>query len=104
MRGMLEMTMGSRNTVPLRMLRIVPLGDFHIFFSLNSAVGKTNKRTNKQNASTTLDGKKQQKSFFLSFVFVQPRIRTVDDPVDSKRDDHEKKRHICILAADSAAR
>ena len=29
-RGMLSMTMGSRNTVPLRMLRIVPLGLFHI--------------------------------------------------------------------------
>ncbi len=30
MRGTLLMTMGSRNTVPLRMLRMVPLGDFHI--------------------------------------------------------------------------
>jgi hypothetical protein len=30
---MLEMTMGSRNTVPLRMLRIVPLGLFHIWGS-----------------------------------------------------------------------
>lgn len=37
MRGMLEITIGSRNTVPLRMLRIVPLGDFHICLSLNSA-------------------------------------------------------------------
>jgi hypothetical protein len=27
---MLEMTMGSLNTVPFRMLRMVPLGDFHI--------------------------------------------------------------------------
>ncbi len=26
-----------RNTVPFRMLRIVPLGDFHIFLSPNSA-------------------------------------------------------------------
>ena len=30
-RGMLEITIGSRNTVPLRMLRIVPLGLFHIW-------------------------------------------------------------------------
>ena len=30
MRGMLEMTMGSRKTVPLRMLRIVPLGPPHL--------------------------------------------------------------------------
>ena len=36
-RGMLVHTIGSRNTVPPRMLRIVPLGDFHIFFSLNSS-------------------------------------------------------------------
>ncbi|MND00529.1 hypothetical protein D3C83_191800 [compost metagenome] len=27
---------GSRKIVPPRMLRIVPLGDFHIFLSLNS--------------------------------------------------------------------
>ena len=30
------MTMGSRNTVPLRMLRMVPLGDFHIWGSGHS--------------------------------------------------------------------
>lgn len=30
------MTMGSRNTVPLRMFRMVPFGDFHIFLRLNS--------------------------------------------------------------------
>ena len=30
-------TQTYRNTVPLRMLRIVPLGDFHICFSLNSS-------------------------------------------------------------------
>jgi hypothetical protein len=30
-RGMLSMTMGSRNTVPLRMFLMVPLGDFHIW-------------------------------------------------------------------------
>ena len=29
--------MGSRNTTPPRMLRIVPLGERHIFFSPNSA-------------------------------------------------------------------
>ena len=28
--------MGSRKTVPLRMFRIVPLGDLHICFKLNS--------------------------------------------------------------------
>ena len=27
---------GSRKTVPPRMFRIVPLGDFHIFFNPNS--------------------------------------------------------------------
>lgn len=31
---------GSRNTVPPRILRIVPLGLSHIFFSLNSVKGK----------------------------------------------------------------
>jgi len=36
-RGMLEMTMGSRKTTPPRMLRIVPFGDFHIFFRPNSS-------------------------------------------------------------------
>ena len=34
--GMLLHRMGSRKTVPLRMLRMVPLGDFHIFLRLNS--------------------------------------------------------------------
>ena len=29
--GMLEMTMGSLNTVPLRMFRMVPLGLFHLY-------------------------------------------------------------------------
>ena len=36
-RGMLEMTIGSRKITPPRMLRIVPLGLFHIFFSPNSS-------------------------------------------------------------------
>jgi len=31
--GMLETTIGLRNTVPSRMARIVPLGLFHCFFS-----------------------------------------------------------------------
>ena len=31
------MTIGSRKTVPPRMLRIVPLGDFHIFLRPNSS-------------------------------------------------------------------
>ena len=35
-RGMLLQTIASRNTVPPRMLRMEPLGDFHIFFNLNS--------------------------------------------------------------------
>ena len=35
-RGTLEMTIGSRKTTPPRMLRIVPLGDFHIFLRPNS--------------------------------------------------------------------
>lgn len=35
-RGMVLHMIGSRNTVPPRMLRIVPFGDSHIFFSLNS--------------------------------------------------------------------
>ncbi len=36
-RGTLEQMIGSRKTTPPRMLRIVPLGDFHIFFRPNSA-------------------------------------------------------------------
>jgi len=40
-RGMLLQMMASRNTVPPKMLRIVPLGDFHIFFSLNSICTST---------------------------------------------------------------
>lgn len=36
-RGMFLQTIGSRNTVPLRMLRIVPFGLFHIF-DLSSTV------------------------------------------------------------------
>jgi len=39
-RGMLAHKIGSRNTVPPRMLRIVPLGDFHIFLSLNSVFAR----------------------------------------------------------------
>ena len=35
--GMLEIIIGSLNTVPLRIFLIVPLGDFHIFFNLNSS-------------------------------------------------------------------
>ena len=35
-RGTLAQMIGSRKTVPPRMLRIVPLGDRHIFFRLNS--------------------------------------------------------------------
>ena len=34
---MFEMMMGSRNTTPPRMLRMVPLGDFHIFLRPNSS-------------------------------------------------------------------
>ncbi len=36
-RGTLLQMIGSRKTVPPRMLRMVPLGDFHIFLSLNSS-------------------------------------------------------------------
>ena len=35
-RGIFLQIIASLNTVPPRMLRIVPLGDFHIFFKLNS--------------------------------------------------------------------
>ncbi len=34
--GMLEITIGSLNTVPLRMFLMVPFGDFHICLRLNS--------------------------------------------------------------------
>ena len=40
--GIFLQMMASLNTVPPRMLRIVPFGDFHIFFSLNSARLKNN--------------------------------------------------------------
>ena len=36
--GIFLQIIASLNTVPPRMLRIVPLGDFHIFFKLNSGV------------------------------------------------------------------
>ena len=36
-RGMLLMMIGSRKTTPPRMLRIVPLGETHIFFRPNSS-------------------------------------------------------------------
>ena len=36
-RGTLEMMIGSRKIVPPRMLRMVPLGDFHIFLRPNSS-------------------------------------------------------------------
>ncbi len=36
-RGMFEQMIGSRKTTPPRMLRMVPLGDFHIFFRPNSS-------------------------------------------------------------------
>ncbi len=36
-RGTLDMMIGSRKTTPPRMLRMVPLGDFHIFFRPNSS-------------------------------------------------------------------
>ncbi len=35
-RGTFLQTIGSRKMVPPRMLRIVPLGDFHIFLRSNS--------------------------------------------------------------------
>ena len=34
---MFEMMIGSRKITPPRMLRIVPFGDFHIFFRPNSS-------------------------------------------------------------------
>ena len=36
-RGMLLMMIGSRKTTPPRMLRMVPLGETHIFFRPNSS-------------------------------------------------------------------
>ena len=39
-RGMFLQMIASLNTVPPRILRIVPLGDFHIFFKLNSGYHK----------------------------------------------------------------
>ena len=36
-RGMLEITIGSRKMTPPRMLRMVPLGDFHISLRPNSS-------------------------------------------------------------------
>ncbi len=36
-RGTLDTMIGSRNTTPPRMFRIVPLGERHIFFRPNSA-------------------------------------------------------------------
>ena len=36
-RGMLLITIGSRKITPPRMLRIVPLGESHIFLRLNSS-------------------------------------------------------------------
>ncbi len=36
-RGTFLQMIGSRKTTPPRMLRMVPFGDFHIFFSLNSS-------------------------------------------------------------------
>src|SRR5579859_1995108 len=39
-RGIRGMTIGSRKTVPLRMLRMVPFGDLHISFKLNSVISK----------------------------------------------------------------
>ena len=36
-RGTFEQMIGSRKTTPPRMLRIVPLGDRHIFFRPNSS-------------------------------------------------------------------
>lgn len=36
-RGIFLHIIASRNTVPPKILRIVPFGDFHIFFSLNSS-------------------------------------------------------------------
>jgi len=34
--GIFEITIGSLKTVPLRMFLIVPFGDFHIYYKLNS--------------------------------------------------------------------
>lgn len=36
-RGIFLHIIASRNTVPPKILRIVPFGDFHIFFNLNSS-------------------------------------------------------------------
>jgi hypothetical protein len=35
--GIFLQTIGSLNTVPSRMALIVPFGDFHIYFNLNSS-------------------------------------------------------------------
>src|SRR3546814_10018951 len=44
-RGTLLMTIGSRKIVPPRMLRIVPLGDFHIFLRWNSSTRASSGRS-----------------------------------------------------------
>ena len=41
--GMFLQIIASLKTVPPRMFRIVPLGDFHIFFKLNSESQINNK-------------------------------------------------------------
>ena len=51
--------MGSRKTVPLRMFRIVPLGDLHISFKLNSAI---------ISRTPMNPGKGQEGTFDASFV------------------------------------
>ena len=35
--GIFEITIGSLNTVPFKMFLMVPFGDFHIYFKLNSS-------------------------------------------------------------------
>ena len=83
MRGMLEMTMGSRNTVPLRMLRIVPLGDFHIFFNLNSVPAtKSDEKTHTRDGQCNKRNMRGEEYWYL--VHIKTRKREANEEKTDK--------------------
>ena len=73
--------MASLNTVPPRMLRMVPFGDFHIFFSLNSVMGRSQQRRDAHYLTAHVDARAlvvdSPSTLFSSGVMVAHLIPTL---------------------------
>ena len=72
--------MGSLKTVPPRMLRMVPFGDFHIFFNLNSA---HNQGRHMDTHTTIRRALPKNSTITLSLSFTNPSLPDCTSPHQS---------------------